>query len=148
MKSQFNLEKILSRVKNFFKPSKMPTLIFLLAVLLVLYLLYINFLKEGFESKPAELDEQIASGKKVVLFYADWCGHCKKIKPVWDEAAKEVNKDEKKMIKVNCGEGTKEEKAIMDKYDIDGYPTIIIFQDGKPSKYEGNRNKEDFLGLF
>ena len=148
MKFKFNLEKSLSRVKTFFQPSKLPKLIFLLAVLLVLYLFYVNYLKEGFESKSADLDEHIESGKKVVLFYADWCGHCKKLKPAWDDAAKEVNKDEKKMIKVNCGEGTKEDKAIMEKYDIDGYPTIIIFQDGKPSKYEGNRNREDFIGLF
>jgi len=148
MKYKFNLEKSFSRVKNFFQPSKLPKLIFLLAVLVILYLFYVNYLKEGFESKPADLEEQISSGKKLVLFYADWCGHCKKVKPDWDEAAKQMNKDEKKMIKVNCGEGTKDDKAVMEKYNIDGYPTIIIFQDGKPSKYEGNRSKDDFLGLF
>ena len=75
------------------------------------------------------------------------CGHCKDLKPVWDEAAKEVNAKEKKMIKVNCGEGTKDDKKIMEKYDVDGYPTIIIFEDGKPTKYDGKRTKEDLLAI-
>jgi thiol:disulfide interchange protein len=70
------------------------------------------------------------------------------MKPDWDEASKEVNKEENVMLKVNCGEGTKEDKALMDKYDIDGYPTIIIFEDGKPNKYEGKRAKEDLLSIL
>jgi protein disulfide-isomerase-like protein len=145
--AKFNLDKKISQAKNFLKPDKLPKLLLLLAILLALFLVYNYFLKEGFETKAKELDEHISEGKKVVLFYADWCGHCKKIKPDWDDAAKEVNKDEKKMIKVNCGEGTVEDKEIMEKYNIDGYPTIVIFEDGKPSKYEGKRSKEDLLAL-
>jgi len=145
---KLNLGKNLAQAKNFFSPSKLPKLLLLVGVLLLLVVIYRYFLKEGFESKSGELEDQIADGKKVVLFYADWCGHCKKLKPDWDDAAKEMNKDEIVMIKVNCGEGTKEDKAIMEKYDIDGYPTIIIFEDGTPSKYEGKRSKEDLLSLF
>ena len=130
MKFAKNLDKIVARSKKFLAPKNLPKLFLLLAILLVLYVVYINFLKEGFESKSGDLDEQIADGKKIVLFYADWCGHCKEFKPVWDETAKEVNKKDNKMIKVNCGEGTKEDKEIMKKYDIDGYPTIIIFENG------------------
>jgi thiol-disulfide isomerase/thioredoxin/Ca2+-binding RTX toxin-like protein len=91
---------------------------------------------------------EIKSGKKLVLFYADWCGHCKKIKPVWDEAADHVNKDDVKMIKVNCGEGSEEDKKIMKKYNIDGYPTIIKFVDGTPSLYRGDRDANSFKEVF
>jgi thiol-disulfide isomerase/thioredoxin len=145
---KFTINKSIVRVKNFFKPSKMPKLLFLLAALLIVYLLYVNYLKEGFETKTDDLEDQLKEGKKVVLFYADWCGHCTKFKPTWDEAAKKVNKEEKRMIKVNCGEGTKKDKEIMDKYDIDGYPTIVIFEDGEPKKYNGERTVEDLLALF
>ena len=144
---KFNLGKRITQAKNFFKPSKLPTLLFLLAILLALFVVYKLFLKEGFESKSGELEDQIADGKKAVLFYADWCGHCKKLKPDWDAAAKDANKEETKMIKVNCGEGTKEDKAIMEKYNIDGYPTIIIFDNGTPSTYEGGRSKADLLAI-
>jgi protein disulfide-isomerase-like protein len=146
--AKFNLDKKILQAKNFLKPEKLPKLLLLLAILLALFMLYSYFLKEGFETKSKELDEHVLEGKKAVLFYADWCGYCKKIKPDWDEAAKEVNKDEKKMLKVNCGEGTVEDKELMEKYSIDGYPTIIIFEDGKPTKYEGKRSKEDLLSIL
>jgi protein disulfide-isomerase-like protein len=145
---KFSIDKSVSRVKNFFKPSKMPKLIFLLALLLIVYLVYVNYLKEGFESNAEDLEDHIKEGKKVVLFYADWCGHCTNFKPTWDKASKQINKEEKRMIKVNCGENTKKDKQIMKKYEVDGYPTIIIFEDGKPKKYNGERNVEDLLALF
>ena len=49
------------------------------------------------------------------------------------------------MLKVNCGGGSEKEKDIMEKYKIDGYPTIILFKNGKPSPYEGSRNKDAFI---
>lgn len=145
---KFSLNKSIARAKNFFKPSKMPKLLFLLALLLIVYLIYVNYLKEGFETKPDDLEEQIKEGKKVVLFYADWCSHCKDLKPTWDEVATKVNKEEKRMLKVNCGGSKKEDKAITEKYEIDGYPTIIIFENGEPKQYKGGRTEEDLLALF
>ncbi len=144
----FNLQKVVTNkiklVKNILRPNNLPRLAFMLAILLALYYVYSKYLKEGFELEPAKLEDEIAKGKKLVLFYADWCGHCKKIKPEWDETAKEVNKEDKKMIKVNCGGGSEEEKEIMSKYNIDGYPTIIVFDNGVASPYEGKRTKEAF----
>ncbi len=132
-------------LKSFFSKKNMPTLLFSLIIILILYYVYIAYFKEGFES--LDLDEETKKGKQLVLFYADWCGHCKKIKPVWDEASDEINdKDKnKKMIKINCGGGSKKEKEIMEKYNIDGYPTKILFTNGKPSPYEGARNKDAFI---
>ena len=149
---KFNLEKEfvsrMNKIKSILKPNNLPRLGLMIGILIILYFIYTNYLKEGFESKSEDLDEQIKDGKKAVLFYADWCGHCKTLKPVWDEVAKDVNKKDKKMIKVNCGEGTKHDKEIMEKYSIDGYPTIIIFEDGKPTPYEGKRTKEALEALF
>ena len=96
----FNLQKVVTNkfklLKNILRPNNLPRLALMLAILLALYFVYTNYLKEGFELAPAKLEDEIASGKKLVLFYADWCGHCKKIKPEWDETAKEVNKEDKK----------------------------------------------------
>jgi protein disulfide-isomerase-like protein len=148
----FNLQRVITNkfklLKNILWPNNLPRLALMLAVLLALYYVYTTYLKEGFELAPAKLEDEIASGKKLVLFYADWCGHCKKIKPEWDETAKEVNKEDKKMLKVNCGGGSEEEKEIMSKYNIDGYPTIIVFDNGVASPYEGKRDKESFMSAL
>ena len=79
----------------------------------------------------------------IVDFYADWCGHCKKLKPVWDKAAEQVNKEEKRMLKVNC-----DGDVDVSNYDIKGYPTILIFEDGEHKEYNGERTLEDLLALF
>ena len=129
------------------------------AIAVVIGVILINFLptilrslsglfkKEGFESKPASLEKDLEGGDKLVLFYADWCGHCKSMKPDWDAAANEVNKDgETKMVKINVGGKDNGEDAIMKKYGIDGFPTIFKFSNGnKTGTYEGERNKDAFI---
>ncbi len=154
MKLKFNPEKmLLSRlkmIKNIFEPKNLPRLGLLLIVLAALYFLYKSFLSEheGFEVESEELEDQIKDGTKLVLFYADWCGHCKKIKPVWEKAAKNVNAKENRMIKVNCGEGSDKDQEIMKKYKIDGYPTIIKFVNGTPKVYNGDSDADSFKDLF
>ena len=144
---RFHLNKVVESkmklVKSMFSEKNMPKLLFSVIILLILYYVYNTYLKEGFES--IDLNKETQSGKQLVLFYADWCGHCKKIKPIWEEAASEIKDKDKKMLKVNCGGGSEKEKEIMEKYKIDGYPTIILFKNGKPSQYEGARNKDAFI---
>ena len=102
---------------------------------------------EGFEVKPAELDTQLSGGKKLVLFYADWCGHCKNFKPVWDEVAGGVNTDgQQKLVKVNVGDSSEESEKIMKEYNVDGFPTIVLVDksgsNNEINVYEGERTKE------
>ena len=147
------MEKIIAKkmkqLKGLFGKKNLPRAIILVIILFVLYFVYNKFLKEGFvegdEITAQDVDGNVKSGTKLVLFYADWCGHCKKIKPVWEETAKKVNADEVKMIKVNCGEGNEKDQEIMKKYNIDGYPTIIKFINGKPQMYQGNRDADSFM---
>ncbi len=140
------LMKKFKQIKGIFTPKNLPRLIILLIILGVLYFVNEKFLKEGMtnEITSDDIEDHVKSGTKLVLFYADWCGHCKKIKPVWEETANEVNEPEVKMIKINCGEGTPADQKIMKKYSIDGYPTIIKFVDGKPQLYQGDRDPEGF----
>ena len=140
--------KKMKEMKGICSAKNLPSIIIILIILGVLYFVYDKFLKEGFETESGNLEDQVKSGTKLVLFYADWCGHCKKIKPVWDETSKEVNADEVKMIKVNCGEGTDEDQRIMKKYSIDGYPTIIKFVNGKATLYQGDRDSDSFKEMF
>jgi thiol-disulfide isomerase/thioredoxin len=147
------MEKIIKnkikQVRGMFTQKNMPRLIILLIILGVLYFVYEKYLKEGFEMESKDIDSQVKSGTKLVLFYADWCGHCKKVKPDWETAASSVNtKEDKKMIMVNCGEGTDEDQKIMKKYNVDGYPTIIKFVNGTPSLYRGDRDADSFKDIF
>lgn len=65
----------------------------------------------------------------LVMFYAPWCGHCKKMKPEYVEAAAKL-KTEKVPGVLAAVDATKE-KAVADKFKITGYPTVKYFKNGE-----------------
>jgi protein disulfide-isomerase-like protein len=147
-------------LKTIFKPSNLPRLFIIVVILMALYYVYTTYLKEGMTSSsdsceitPDEFDKRVSSSNnQLVMFYAGWCGHCKKLEPMWDEVSKEVNSNKKdSMLKINVGgnepgSSGPEYQKISEKYNIQGFPTIIIFKNGSPqSEYEGSRDKEGFL---
>lgn len=151
-----SFNKIQKKIKFLTKPNNINKVLMLIGILLLLFLVHKLFLsKEGFESSTEDLEENIGGQKKAaVLFYADWCGHCKKFMGEWDKLSKDVNdvQENVKIIKVNCGnpDKNKEHKRIMDKHSIEGYPTIKIFENGKESEYNGNRTSAEikkYLGI-
>lgn len=72
-----------------------------------------------------------------VLFHADWCGYCQKIKPVWEELKKANTHF---VGSVNCTDGIPESLKI---FDIKGFPSIQIFKNGiHMGEYDGERTFE------
>jgi len=65
------------------------------------------------------------SKPSIILFYAPWCGHCKKIMPIWDKLTKQNNSNVN-VIKVNCDEN----KDLATKHKIKGFPTIKFLPQG------------------
>jgi thiol-disulfide isomerase/thioredoxin len=145
----YMLRKVIPGLVKSFKKANFVKIVGLILFLLLLFYVYNSFLKEGFECKPAEVDKLTKTeDKKLVLFYANWCGHCTKIKPLWTEAAEKANNDSKRMLMVNVGEDDPAQKELIKKYKIDGFPTILVFQDGKPQPYNGTRDVDSFLSAL
>ena len=78
-----------------------------------------------------------------VMFFAPWCGHCKRLAPVWEELAAKHNKDvdsEVTIAKVDCTVAT----SLCSAQDVTGYPTLKFFKSGAEKddgvKYRGNRD--------
>lgn len=146
---QSMLNKIKNVVKPMMKPNKVPVVLVLVVISFLVVWFYMKYSKEGFEIKPSESDKLDAliktSEPTLVLFYADWCGHCKTLKPVWDETAEKANTDKQKMVKIDVGGKDEETKELLTKYKIDGFPTILVFQNGKPTPYEGAKTVDGFL---
>ena len=40
-----------------------------------------------FELSSDNFDDHISSSKHFIMFYAPWCGHCKRLEPTWQELA-------------------------------------------------------------
>ena len=79
-----------------------------------------------------------------VLFYAPWCGHCKKIMPEYQELIRKYNNsNDIQVFRINCD---KNEKLARDN-DIQGYPTIKFYPMGMQNRaraieYNGERSLE------
>ena len=71
--------------------------------------------------------EVIKSNQKVLVdVYTDWCGYSKILAPTIDEIASE--NPNIKVVKVNV---TKDKTNFRQKKGINGYPTLLLFQNGK-----------------
>jgi len=84
----------------------------------------------------------MAEGKDVfVEFYAPWCGHCKKLAPIWDELGEHFKDDDSVVIaKIDM---TANELATV---SVRGFPTLKLFKaDNTVVDYSGGRTLEDFI---
>lgn len=94
----------------------------------------------------ANFDEIVLDATKDVLvdFYAPWCGHCKKLEPIYNEVGKDFAEDEHVVIaKLDATEHPKAAK----KYGIQGYPTLKYFAAGakEPIDYNSGRDEDSFI---
>lgn len=95
-------------------------------------------LKEGNFSDFVEKNRYV-----MVEFYAPWCGHCQALAPEYAAAATELKlKGEQVFLaKVDATE----ENDLSQKYDVQGFPTILFFIDGVHKPYPAQRTKEAIL---
>jgi len=92
-----------------------------------------------FDSTMADLD------LTVVKFFAPWCGHCKRMAPEYEKAAKILKDNDPplSLVEVDCTEAG---KATCQKYGVSGYPTLKVFRNGEVSSdYQGGRESADFV---
>jgi len=72
--------------------------------------------------------EQVLHATQPVLvdFWADWCGPCKVLAPTISELAAEYS-GRVKVGKVDVDR----HGALVDQFNVEGFPTVLIFKDGK-----------------
>jgi len=73
----------------------------------------------------------------VYMFKVDWCPHCKKAMPIWEDVSKEyqgniINGYQLNFILID-GE---ENPDMADKYNIKGFPTIKLLKDSQIIEYD------------
>eukprot|EP01128_Nolandella_sp_AFSM9_P008360 TRINITY_DN4_c0_g1_i1.p1 TRINITY_DN4_c0_g1~~TRINITY_DN4_c0_g1_i1.p1 ORF type:complete len:474 (-),score=177.59 TRINITY_DN4_c0_g1_i1:75-1496(-) len=73
-----------------------------------------------------------------VEFYAPWCGHCKKLAPVYSELGETFASVEH--IKIAQIDATA--NNLPSGIDVKGYPTLILFKGGKQIPFNGDRDLE------
>jgi len=96
-------------------------------------------------------DDVVLDKSKNVLvsFTAPWCGHCKNMKPTYEEVAQNF-KGESDCVVANVDADAELNKPIAEKYGVKSFPTIKFFsKDNKePESYEGGRSEEAFVSYL
>jgi protein disulfide-isomerase-like protein len=128
----------------------------LIAILIVGFLSWYFKIYEGFQNfaflpetdslgctwEPTEAEaEQTGGGSKdvAIIFYAPWCPACKAVMPTWEQLEKKLKNHPKISLERINGD---ENKAILEKYGIAGYPTIYLFRNDDAIEYSGDRSLE------
>lgn len=90
---------------------------------------------------------------EILFFHADWCPHCKRAAPEWEKFYKEYNGQKIggyiiKCTDVNCtDEDDNISNNLLNKYKIEGFPTILALMDGKEVTFDA-KVTEDNLESF
>lgn len=88
-------------------------------------------------------NKNLVGGSKEVtftLYYVEWCPHCKIVKPEWKKLENDPNLKHIKIVKINC----EENESMVQEKNIEGFPTILLNNNGKEEAYNGNREYADF----
>jgi thiol-disulfide isomerase/thioredoxin len=101
------------------------------------YLIY----KAKYINLKKEMDMRGGGDKKIdiMLFKADWCGHCKHFKPTWEKISTS-NKYNNKFNFIMFDADTQSDKFT--EYKVDAFPTILIKDGNIVKPYEEDRSFE------
>lgn len=91
-----------------------------------------------------EYNESVGDGTSVyiVKYYAPWCGHCKRLLPIWEALGQKLEGEKGLVIaSVDCTD--KKLRPVCDANDIKGFPTIKAVYGGESKeKFKGSRDAE------
>lgn len=152
-----NSTGIFSRVMSAGSKISTTTIIIILAILLfiilAIYYYYYHVLpklKTSYNANSEYNKDSSESGNKqaeMLLFYAEWCPHCKTAKPNWDSIKsqyqnKTINGYHVIFTEVNCTTESAETEQMMNKYNIEGFPTIKLIKDGQVVEFDAKPTRE------
>lgn len=157
------MSKIITTVQTFLR----PYYIHIITIVLLIIFSYVGYYSYKKYVKPAmkkDLHKDVANANKrkrtadVRFFFTDWCPHCQKSKPEWEEFKQQFS-DKNKLIngyRVNCididcsGDIDQDSEImnLMNKFKIESYPTINLTLDGDETIEFDSKISKETLDTF
>lgn len=100
--------------------------------------------KELFNNEGTETYNGNDKTKKIIFYWAEWCGVCKKIKPLWENTKKDINNKypDLEIQEIECDDPNKCYIYANNKKElIDGVPTIILRSGNIDIEYKSYSNQ-------
>ena len=84
--------------------------------------------------------------KTLYYFYADYCGYCKRFNPLWDKLKQQIS-HKINFVKIDGKDNNN--KFLLNKYNIESYPTLTIKENNnKFNKERTEENLKNFIHSF
>ncbi len=116
-------------------------------VVIALIYVYFNYnIREGFNQRGAIEPPSATPVGTFTMYYADWCGHCQKVKPIFQELVSQSPILVGGRTITIAMVSPEKEPAKAEGVDIQGYPTFI-YKDaaGNSKPYNGDRSMDGFM---
>ncbi|KAF7992883.1 hypothetical protein HCN44_005227 [Aphidius gifuensis] len=85
-----------------------------------------------------------------IMFFAPWCGHCRRLEPTWKNLAEKFNENNDNsqvtIGKVDCTT----DSSVCSQNDVTGYPTLKFFKEGESTgiKFRGTRDLQSLTSFI
>jgi len=148
----------MSKIKSAGSAFSMTTVMYIVAAILFIIIaifIYQQYVKPSLDptytaNRENKHGEGASKEAELMFFYTDWCPHCKTAKPDWAEVKAEyenktVNGYHIIFTEVNCTTESDEVEKLMNKYKIEGYPTIKLLKDGQIIEYDAKPSKDTII---
>ena len=143
---------VLSKIKSGMTIKNLLYLSGFILFIVVAFYVYKYFTSSTTSKKYKANSDPDASGStstaEIILFYDDWCPYCKTAKPVWDELKSEyqnkiVHGKTIILTEINCTNESADVEEMINKYNIQGYPTIKMLKDGQVIDFDAKPTKSN-----
>ena len=142
----------LTKIRSYFNTKVLiviGVLVVLMGISLFYYYRYVapKLTTSFSENKQPQSASGTGGGQaEFLLFYVDWCPHCKTAKPEWEKVKQEyqgksINGTSITFKEINCTNESPEIEKMVSQYNIEGYPTLkllkgdqVIDFDSKPTQ--------------
>ncbi len=95
------------------------------------------------ESNNIEHNNKLDDKIKIYNFNTEWCGYSKKFEPIWNDFVLSLSNDElNKINPINVKCDNESNNELCNKYNIPGYPFVMIIDNSHIIPYSGPRTVE------
>lgn len=115
----------------------------LIFITLVMGAIVVYLYKNKIENELKEKFQNNNNSKRLLLFYAPWCGASKSFLPTWDKL-----KDNQDLVTETYNVDLEENKKISEEYNIKYLPTLFVVKGNEKTKYSGDRSYDDIIKFY
>jgi len=129
----------------------------LLILVFLIYYIYTKYyspkLKELYKPNKEQVplwNKESKNEAELLLFYANWCPHCKSAKPEWEKVKSEyenklINGYKVIFVEVDCSSPNPNTTKMMDEYNIEGFPTIKLNKNNQIITYDAKVTQDHLV---